>query len=70
MGPMQFMPGTWRRYGRGNVYDPADAIPAAARYLRASGAPRHWREALFAYNHSNAYVKTVMAERRRISQDQ
>ena len=39
-------PSTWERFGvdgnddgRMSVYDPADAIPAAARYLKASGAP-------------------------------
>jgi soluble lytic murein transglycosylase-like protein len=66
MGPMQFMPGTWKQYGRGNVYNPADAVPAAARYLKASGAPERWRKALFAYNHSNDYVAKVIAERRSI----
>jgi len=42
-GPMQFNlrngpPSTWDAFGRGgNVYDPADAIPAAARKLCANG---------------------------------
>jgi hypothetical protein len=41
-GPMQFNvrngpPSTWDRYGRGDVYDPHDAIPAAARLLCANG---------------------------------
>jgi hypothetical protein len=41
-GPMQFNirngpPSTWAAFGRGNVYDPADAIPAAARKLCANG---------------------------------
>jgi len=41
-GPMQFNitngpPSTWQSFGRGNVYDPADAIPAAARKLCANG---------------------------------
>ncbi len=44
-GPMQFNltdgpPSTWARYGRGSPYDPADAIPAAARKLCADGAAR------------------------------
>ncbi len=44
-GPMQFNltdgpPSTWARYGRGSPYDPADAIPAAARKLCAGGAAR------------------------------
>jgi len=41
-GPMQFNirngpPSTWDSYGHGNVYDPRDAIPAAARLLCANG---------------------------------
>ena len=38
--------------GRRDVYDPADAIPAAGGYLRAAGAPGDYRAALFAYNHA------------------
>jgi hypothetical protein len=73
-GPMQFGIGVgragnaWARYGRGgNVYDPADAIPAAARYLCAAGARggRDLRGAVFAYNHSAAYVREVLAVARR-----
>ena len=38
-GPMQFMPATWRSYGRGgDVQDPHDAILGAARFLAAAGA--------------------------------
>jgi hypothetical protein len=71
-GPMQFGIGTgragnaWARYGadydrdgRTSVYDPGDAIPAAARYLCAAGAPRRLDRALYAYNHSWAYVAKV-----------
>jgi hypothetical protein len=73
-GPMQFGIGkgaagnAWARYGRGgNVYDPHDAIPAAARYLCTAGARggRDVRGALFAYNHSRAYVAGVLAVARR-----
>jgi membrane-bound lytic murein transglycosylase B len=56
----------WARYGgdfdhdgRVSVYDPGDAIPAAARYLCAAGAPRRLDRALYAYNHSWAYVTRV-----------
>ncbi|MFB4317628.1 NlpC/P60 family protein [Actinomadura sp. 21ATH] len=66
-GPMQFMPGTWRAYavdgngdGRKNIYDPADAIPSAARLLKANGAPERMERALFHYNHANWYVKKVL----------
>lgn len=46
--------------GWANVYDPADAIPAAAHYLKAHGAPGDVRAALFAYNRSTDYVDLVM----------
>lgn len=60
-GPMQFIPSTWRRYGMGgNVRDPRDAIMGAANYLRASGAPGDYREALFHYNPSTLYVNAVL----------
>jgi membrane-bound lytic murein transglycosylase B len=58
----------WARYGadfdrdgQASVYDPGDAIPAAARYLCDHGAPRRLDRALYAYNHSWAYVATVKA---------
>ncbi len=60
-GPMQFMPPTWAAYGRGDVNDNHDAILAAARYLRASGAPGNMQKALYAYNHSLAYVYALIA---------
>lgn len=58
-GPMQFMPATWDVYGRGDIWDPHDAIVAAARYLSASGAPERMNDALFAYNRSDAYVRAI-----------
>jgi hypothetical protein len=68
-GPMQFNirngpPSTWDHYGRGgNVYDPADAIPAAARMLCANGARggHNLRGAIYAYNHAGWYVDQVLA---------
>lgn len=72
VGWMQFMPATWRSYGvdadgdgRADPYSPADAIHAAARYLRASGAPADWSRAIFAYNHAGWYVDRVLARARR-----
>lgn len=65
-GPMQFIPSTWDIYGEGNIWNPRDAIMAAARYLSASGAPRDMNGALFAYNHSNAYVKAIRTYAREI----
>jgi len=66
-GPMQFIAATWQAYGLdgdgdGNLsrWDPADAIYAAANYLRASGAPADYHRALFAYNHVESYVAAVM----------
>jgi hypothetical protein len=69
-GPMQFMPATWRMYGMGgNVRDPEDAILGAANYLRASGAPRNYRRALRAYNHSRLYVEGVARYSRVMGRD-
>jgi membrane-bound lytic murein transglycosylase B len=66
-GPMQFLPSTWAAYGEGDIRDDRDAILAAARYLAASGAPARMGDALFAYNHSDRYVRaiTIYAERMR-----
>ena len=68
MGPMQFLPSTWKTSGVdgngdgvANILDPEDAIPAAARYLKAGGAPRDWYRALYTYNHADWYVKKVLA---------
>jgi len=44
-----------------NVYDPGDAIPSAARYLQANGAPASMRAAIFAYNHATWYVDEVLS---------
>lgn len=69
-GPMQFMPGTWDAYGMGgDVHDTRDAMLAAANYLHASGAPRDYRRALYAYNHSQAYVNAVLLHTRQIKRD-
>jgi membrane-bound lytic murein transglycosylase B len=69
-GPMQFVPGTWRAYGLGgNVHDPHDAILGAANYLRASGAPRDYRAALYAYNRSTLYVDAVLRYANQMKRD-
>jgi Transglycosylase SLT domain len=61
LGPMQFMPPTWKAYGfGGNVFRAKDAITGAANYLRASGAPRDYWGALYHYNHSDSYVEAVL----------
>lgn len=71
VGPMQFIPGTWRRWGTDGsgdgVADPNqidDAALTAARYLCASGSMASgdgWRAAILSYNHSDAYVNNVAA---------
>jgi peptidoglycan DL-endopeptidase CwlO len=43
-----------------DVYDPGDAIPSAARFLQAHGAPAAMQAAIFAYNHSSDYVTVVL----------
>jgi soluble lytic murein transglycosylase-like protein len=58
-GPMQFIPSTWARYGTGDINSDHDSILAAARYLEAAGAPDNMPKALFAYNHSQAYVNAL-----------
>lgn len=66
-GWMQFLPSSWAQYGVDangdgykDPYNPADAIFAAARYLRAAGGDTNIRGAIFAYNHSQQYVESVM----------
>ena len=60
-GPMQFIPSTWGQYGNGgDINDDHDAILGAARYLKAAGAPGNMQKALFAYNHSQAYVNALL----------
>jgi membrane-bound lytic murein transglycosylase B len=72
VGPLQFIPDTWRRWaadgdgdGRDDPQDLDDAALAAARYLCASGADltsgTGWSDAVFSYNHSNDYVQAVYA---------
>ena len=67
-GPMQFLASTWQLYGldadgdgKADRWDPVDAVFSAANYLRAAGAPNDIPAALYAYNHSRAYVEQVLA---------
>ena len=67
LGWMQFMPSSWRMYGvdanddgKKDPYNPVDAIFAAARYLKAAGYDEDVRQSIFAYNHADWYVDTVM----------
>jgi cell wall-associated NlpC family hydrolase len=70
-GPMQFEQATFAYYSRPvplggadppSPYDPLDASYAAARLLCANGAAHtaHLSMAIFAYNHSGAYVTAVL----------
>jgi hypothetical protein len=69
-GPMQFIPSTWKIYGRGgDIRDSHDAILGAARLLRANGAPGRYGRALFAYNPSRLYVVAVNHYARLIAAD-
>jgi hypothetical protein len=45
-----------------NIYDEADAVYSAAHYLHDSGAPGDWPGAIFAYNHSGAYVQQILSQ--------
>ncbi|GAC1473446.1 MAG: hypothetical protein PVSMB3_08520 [Candidatus Dormibacteraceae bacterium] len=60
LGPMQFLPETWKNYGQGgNIMDPHDSIQAAARYLVHYGAPYNMRVAIWHYNLDYDYVDAV-----------
>ena len=72
VGPMQFLPSTWARYGAdGNgdgVRDPHqldDAARAAARYLcagdRDTATGVGWWDGVLAYNRSGEYARLVWA---------
>jgi len=74
LGWMQFMPSTWKMYGtdankdgRKDPYNPVDAIFAAARYLKAAGYEQDVRRAIFAYNHADWYVDSVLLRARLIA---
>jgi cell wall-associated NlpC family hydrolase len=70
-GPMQFEPATFRAYATvapggavpASPYDGGDAVYSAARMLCADGGgtPGLLNAAIFAYNHSDAYVAMVLA---------
>ncbi|HEX8975318.1 MAG TPA: lytic murein transglycosylase [Solirubrobacteraceae bacterium] len=67
VGWMQFLPSTFKRYavdangdGVADPYNPVDAIFTAARYLHAAGASTNLAQAIFAYNHADWYVQSVL----------
>lgn len=72
VGPMQFIPSTWARWGadgngdgRADPNNVFDAALAAGRYLCAGGrdlsVPAELDRAILGYNHSAAYLRTVRA---------
>lgn len=70
-GPMQFLVSSWATTGvDGNgdglvdSCDYRDAIPSAANYLVQSGAPGDYYSAIYAYNHADWYVQSVLAQAR------
>ena len=74
VGWMQFIPSSWKAYGTDankdgvkDPYNPVDAIFAAARYLDAAGYEDDVRRAIFAYNHADWYVDSVMLRARLIA---
>ncbi|GAA3128357.1 hypothetical protein GCM10010466_18860 [Planomonospora alba] len=70
LGPMQFMPATWKAYGVDgdgdgvrDIWNPYDAVPSAANYLCANGAGQGGKKlekAVWFYNHSWSYVRKVL----------
>ena len=46
--------------GVASVYDPADAIAGAAKYLLTAGVQTSPSAAIFAYNHLQSYVQSVL----------
>jgi peptidoglycan DL-endopeptidase CwlO len=46
--------------GVANVYDPADAIAGAAKYLLQANVQTNPSAAIFAYNHLQSYVQSVL----------
>ncbi|CRK61527.1 hypothetical protein [Alloactinosynnema sp. L-07] len=71
VGPMQFIPSTWKGYasdgngdGETNPNNIFDATVGAGKYLCSGGMdmanPANRYAAVFRYNHSDSYVKTVL----------
>ena len=72
VGPLQFIPATWVTWGAdgdgdgdADPNDIDDAAATAVRYLCADGhdltTGSGWAQAVFSYNHAQAYVDAVRA---------
>lgn len=67
VGPMQFLPSTFAAYASASgspspsILDPRDAVFAAAAMLAADGVAADPWAAIYAYNHADWYVATVVA---------
>jgi Transglycosylase SLT domain len=74
LGPMQFLPSTWARWGitatafgqtgPPDINNAYDAVPSAARYLCSYGAAQGGAalsRAIYGYNHAAWYVAEVLA---------
>jgi len=71
LGPMQFLPSTWKAAGidgfgdtgTPNIMNPYDAVPSAAVLLCSDGAAKGGQSlynAIFSYNHADWYVNEVL----------
>ncbi len=72
VGPMQFLPGTWKAYARdgngdgvANPHNVFDAATTAGVYLCRNGGdlsvPANLARAILAYNHSDSYLQSVLS---------
>ena len=79
LGPMQFLPSTWKAVGidgfgdtgTPNIMNPYDAVPSAAEMLCGAGAAKGGQSlynAIFSYNHADWYVDEVLAIAREYAQ--
>jgi membrane-bound lytic murein transglycosylase B len=66
IGPMQFLPSTFRAYaadgdgdGHADICNAKDALVAAANLLKRNNITANVDGAIFSYNHSQAYVSKV-----------
>ena len=66
IGPMQFLPSTFRKYatdangdGQAQINSTADSLASAAKLLASAGATLNIDQAILSYNHSLVYVAKV-----------